>query len=187
MAIRRAFGPRSMALAALVGGAVLLAGCDMVGDKAEPTPTPSPCPTFGWAEGLKAYFPADAELPTAFNADADDCLFHQWSWEAFAWATALIDGKPRFLSLKTMDDLDPNGGGSAPGVLRLTPRSTKAHNLPMEDYDAAFVEADGSVLVGQNGYPVYASVHMNDSYFDTARQNLIVNGGYQGNIEADRL
>jgi hypothetical protein len=35
------------------------------------------------------------------------------------------------------------------------------------------------MLVAQNGYPVYASVHMNKSYFDTARKNLIVNGGYQ--------
>jgi hypothetical protein len=70
-------------------------------------------------------------------------------------------------------------------MLRLVPRSTKAHNLPVEDYDAAFVEADGSVLVGQNGYPVYASVHMTDSYFNTARANLIVNGGYQNNAGAD--
>ena len=43
----------------------------------------------------------------------------------------------------------------------------------------AIVEADGNMLVAQNGYPVYASVHMNKSYFDTARKNLIATGGYQ--------
>ena len=35
------------------------------------------------------------------------------------------------------------------------------------------------MLVAQNGYPVYASVHMNKSYFDTAKKNLIATGGYQ--------
>ena len=178
MATRFALWFRHLALGLALGGSTLLAGCDLIGgDTDEPAAT---CPQgFGWSEGLPRYFNADAQLPTAFAADADDCLFHQWSWEAFSWATAMIDGKPRFMSLKTMDDLDPSPDGTpAPaGMLRLTPRSTKAHNLPVEDYDAAFVEADGSVLVGQNGYPVYASVHMNDSYFDTAKDNLIENAG----------
>ena len=48
----------------------------------------------------------------------------------------------------------------------------------------AIVEADGNMLVAQNGYPVYASVHMNQTYFNTARQNLIVTGGYQ-NAKSD--
>jgi len=37
------------------------------------------------------------------------------------------------------------------------------------------------MLVGPNGYPVYASIHMNDSYFKTAKKNLIINGGYSKN------
>jgi hypothetical protein len=187
MAIRLDHWMRHLALGMVLGGTALLAGCDLLdGYQEEAAAT---CPQgLGWAEGLTRYFDAGAELPTAFGADADDCLFHQWSWEAFSWATAMVDGKPRFLSLKTMDDLDPSPDGTpAPaGMLRLTPRSTKAHNLPVEDYDAAFVEADGSVLVGQNGYPVYASVHMNDSYFDTAKANLIENGGYQANVDTDK-
>src|SRR5688572_24485293 len=184
MATRFGLWLRHMALCLVLGGSALLAGCDMIdGSKDEAAAT---CPQgFGWAEGLPRYFNADAQLPTAFSADADDCLFHQWSWEAFSWATAMVDGKPRFMSLKTMDDLDPDGTPAPAGMLRLSPRSTKAHNLPVEDYDAAFVEADGSVLVGQNGYPVYASVHMNDSYFDTAKENPIENGGYQANVGAD--
>ena len=177
---------RRLLLPLALGATAALAGCDMLDSYGTEKAGAGACPEgFGWAEGLPAHFAPDAKLPTAFGADADDCLFQQWSWEAFSWATAMIDGKPRFMSLNTMDQLDPDGSPSPSGVLRLAPRSTKAHNLPMEDYDAAFVEADGSVLVGQNGYPVYASVHMNDSYFDTARENLIENGGYQNNAGAD--
>ena len=186
MATRLTLWLRRLVLCLVLGGTSVLAGCDLIDGYGTEEAEAATCPEgFGWSEGLPRYFNADAQLPTAFSADADDCLFHQWSWEAFSWATAMIDGKPRFLSLKTMDDLDPNGTTPPAGMLRLTPRSTKAHNLPVEDYDAAFVEADGSVLVGQNGYPVYASVHMNDSYFATAQQNLIVNGGYQNNVGAD--
>ncbi|HEY6816292.1 MAG TPA: hypothetical protein VI168_12190, partial [Croceibacterium sp.] len=173
-----------MALGLALGGTALLAGCNNPGET-EVAATGA-CPQgLGWAEGLTAFFDPAKQFPTTFSADADDCLFQQWSWEAFSWATAMIDGQPRFMSLKTMEQLDPGGNAAPAGVLRLTPRSTKAHNLPVEEYDAAFVEADGSVLVGQNGYPVYASVHMNDSYFTTAQQNLIVNGGYQANVGAD--
>ena len=173
---------RRLALALLLCGTAVLAGCT----GQEEVASASACPQgLGWAEGLPNNFKPDAPFPTAFSADADDCLFQQWSWEAFSWATALIDGTPRFLSLKTMEQLDPDGAAAPAGMLRLTPRSTKAHNLPVEDYDAAFVEADGSVLVGQNGYPVYASVHMNDSYFATAQANLIVDGKYQANAGAD--
>jgi hypothetical protein len=176
---------RRLVLCLVLGGTVVLAGCSAGTDEVE-VAAAGGCPEgFGWAEGLPDYFELNAQFPTEFSADADDCLFQQWSWEAFAWATAMIDGRPRFMSLKTMEQLDPDGAAATTGMLRLTPRSTKAHNLPEEDYDAAFVEADGSVLVGQNGYPVYASVHMNDSYFTTAQENLIVNGGYRANAGAD--
>jgi hypothetical protein len=173
---------RRLALALMLGGTAVLAGCT----GQEEVASAGSCPQgLGWAEGLPNNFKPDAPFPTAFSADADDCLFQQWSWEAFSWATASIDGTPRFLSLKTMEQLNPSGAAAPAGMLRLTPRSTKAHNLPVENYDAAFVEADGSVLVGQNGYPVYASVHMNDSYFTTAQANLIVDGKYQANAGAD--
>jgi len=184
MRIRLVSWLQRMALCLALGMTAALGGCDLLGsDEAE---AGGSCPEgFGWAEGLTAYLQPGAELPTDFSAQADDCLFQQWSWEAFTWATAMVDGKPRFMSLKTMEQLDPDGDEVPAGVLRLTPRSTKAHNLPVEDYDATFVEADGSVLVAQNGYPVYASVHMNDSYFITAQQNLIVDGSYQANAGAD--
>ena len=137
MATRLVLWLRHLALGLALGGTALLAGCDLFsGYDDEPAAS---CPEgLGWAEGLPNFFKADAQLPTTFGDDADDCLFHQWSWEAFSWATAEVDGKPRFMSLKTMEQLDPDGTAPPAGVLRLTPRSTKAHNLPVEDYDATF-------------------------------------------------
>jgi hypothetical protein len=117
----------------------LIAGCNMTGDETEVASAAS-CPQgLGWAEGLPGNANPESEMHTSFTTDADDCLFQQWSWETFVWATAMIDGQPRFMSMKTVDMLDPAYKAPANGgVLRLTPRSTKAHNLPQEDYDAAF-------------------------------------------------
>lgn len=171
-----------------MGGAMLLAAaCNNTGSgEAE---TAATCPEgFGWGEGLPAYLDAGAKLPTSFSATADDCLFHQWAWEAFVWATAPSDDVLRFMTLKTIYDLDGtlNGGqsGSSNGLLNLSPRQSKAH-VGSTEYPGAFVEADGSMLVGPNGYPVYASIHMNDSYFGTAKDNMIANGGYAKNAGGD--
>lgn len=187
MAVFRLFSQlQARTVALLLGGLAVLAACNSAGEGDREVASASACPEgFGWAEGLPGNAGADNPMPTQFSADADDCLFQQWSWETFVWATAMIDGQPRFMSMKTMDMLDPDYQAPAGSALRLTPRSTKAHNLPQEEYDAAFVEADGSVLVAQNGYPVYASVHMNDSYFAAAQANLIATGAYQKNAGAD--
>ena len=143
------------------------------------------CPLTGWAEGLGQFQTPNAAFPTQDTpVGAADCNFHQWSFEAFVWATAMIDGVPRFLTLPTEEDLlTPNLAAAAtlhPRPLELGARSIVAHGLPgFTEGAGAFVEADGNVLVSPNGYPVYTSVHMNAAYFNTAKQNLIVNGGYQ--------
>ena len=152
--------------------------------KAAPDPG---CPGFGWAEGLKQYLPPDAAFPTddTKNPNTPDCIFHQWSWEAFVWATALIDapsgGKlPRFMTLPTPDQLLTPQNAGAPRLLRLAARSNAVHAAATASEGAgAIVEADGNMLVAPNGYPVYASVHMNPTYFRTASENMIANGGYQ--------
>jgi len=145
------------------------------------------CPSFGWAEGLGQYLSPAAAFPTddTKNLDTPDCIFHQWSWEAFVWATALVNGPggtkvPRFMTLPTSDQLLSTQSAAAPRMLRLGARShvLRGQNGFTEGA-GAIVEADGNMMVSQNGYPVYASVHMNPSYFATAKQNLIINGGYQ--------
>jgi len=151
---------------------------------APPPPPDKGCPSNGWEENLPNFLKPAAKFPTQDTpVKAPDCLFHQWSWEAFVWATALDDmGVPRFLSLPTPDDLlaaDPAAGEARPRGLKLAARSLVGAGAPGHVEGAgAIVEADGNVLVGPNGYPVYASVHMNPSYFATAKKNLIVTGGY---------
>ncbi len=158
---------------------------------AQSTPATTPattdlCPMIGWPELLPHFLQPDAAFPTDDTPlGAQDCAFHQWSWEAFVWATALgADGVPRFMTLPTIDDLLPSAtataGKAAPRPLKLGTRSFQAHGTAgYVEGAGAIVEADGNMLVAPNGYPVYASVHMNESYFATAKRNLIVTGGYQ--------
>lgn len=152
--------------------------------KAGTTKTTSTCPPFGWSEGLVAYLKPDAQIPT--QQPKSDCDFHEWSWEAFVWATALdTGGVPRFMTLPTPDDLtgtSVKGKKGAKHVLRLATRTHGIGSTGKAEGAGAIVEADGNMLVAPSGYPVYASVHMNSSYFATAKNNLIVTGGYSKNL-----
>lgn len=146
------------------------------------------CPMMGWSEGLVAYLDKDAKMPTddTRGDNPPDCNFHEWSLEAFVWATALDqDGVPRFVKLHTPDEL--LGGDKAKGgdkTLRLSSRIIN-HAGGVSEGAGAIVEADGNMLVGPNGYPVYGSIHMNDSYFETAKKNMIKDGGYQKGSDSD--
>jgi hypothetical protein len=146
-------------------------------------PADAPCPPLGWKENLANYLKPDAAFPTQNTAgDPHDCDFHEWSWEAFVWANALINGVPRFMTLPTNNDLIGGNAESAKAgsrILKLAARSSTPHGVAgFVEGAGAIVEADGNMLVAPNGYPVYASVHMNPTYFATARKNLIATGGY---------
>lgn len=162
------------------------------------TPNPVPtCPMPGWSEGLAAYLLPNAQFPVDDTAQlpTPDCNFHEWSWEAFAWATALDakTGLPRFMTLRTPDDLFVQVAPVQPLAakvpqLKLGHRavaSVKAAAGTSPEVAGAIVEADGNMLISPNGYPVYASVHMNDSYFATVKKNLIVTGDYEKNPDSD--
>lgn len=144
------------------------------------------CPPSGWQENLINYQNPDSQFPTddTANLPTPDCNFHEWSWEAFVWATALdADGVPRFMALNTPAELSGKLATSkGPKLLRLAQRPLVAAGLT--ESAGAIVEADGNMLVAPNGYPVYASVHMNDSYFNTAKGNLISTGDYQKNPDS---
>jgi hypothetical protein len=152
------------------------------------------CPTFGWAEGLVRNFQQPGSLfpvndtkpnPNDPTAPIPDCNFHMWSFEAFTWATAMNKlNVPRFMTLPTEEDLlNPVqllASTVHPRTLQLAARSIVGHDLPgFTEGAGAFVQADGNVLVAPNGYPVYTSVHMNPTYYATARKNLIATGDYQ--------
>jgi hypothetical protein len=143
------------------------------------------CPRLGWQEFLPTFLKPKATFPTEDTPiGAVDCQFHQWSWEAFAWAIALdARGTPRFLGLPTIGDLSSDKP-SGDRTLTLATRGVHGSGGAIEG-TGAIVEADGNMLVAQNGYPVYASVHMNDSYFRTVRRNRVVTGDYQKNPDSD--
>ncbi|WP_039918481.1 mannan-binding lectin [Cellvibrio mixtus] len=157
-------------------------------DDAKPGATPM-CPSLGWSEGLVRYLQPAAKIPTENTPlNASDCDFHEWSWEAFVWATALIDNSPRFLQFSTPDELLGNQSGllkNGKRVLKLGTRALKPHTNSKAQVAGAIVEADGNMLVSQNGYPVYASVHMNPEYFQTAKNNLIITGDYSKNTDKE--
>lgn len=170
--------------------ATTLAGASVSIAHAAPPPPAKGCPMPGWAEGLGSNFmKPNSAFPTqdTKNIPTPDCNFHQWSWEAFVWAITLVgDGGsavPRFMTLATPDELlgsGDNAGEVKPRPLTLAARAQVFHGSPgFTEGAGAIVQADGNMLVAENGYPVYASVHMNQSYFATARKNLIATGGYQ--------
>lgn len=173
---------------ALVFAALLQPACVL----AQAAPA-APCPTFGWQEGLGRYQAPAAPFPiddTRNPAATTNCTFQQWAAEAFVWATAPdANGMPRFLGLNTPDQLQLGAArrkvAKGKPLLRLGARSLIPHGQAGHAEGAnAIVEADGNMLVAPNGYPVYASAHMNASYFKTAQANLIADGGYQRNPDS---
>ena len=144
---------------------------------ASPTATPSTtCPLgFGWAEGLAQYtaYPAPP-FPTedTANLSAPDCAFHQWSWEAFVWATAIgVDGRARFTSLHNVDELGKKSPpAKGPKPLGLKPRDLKPTGARQNRSGDDPAQAGGGILVDKNGQIVWYSTHMNDAYFAFLQQ-----------------
>lgn len=173
--------------------ATSISGC-FTSEKVQSTstiPVSQNCPIgFGWSEGLVRYLKPDAKMSTQSTAriPTPDCSFHQWSWETFIWANALDENNiPRFMSMQSPNDLllgDKSLIKSSKRTLVLASRAHASKQLDdLIEGAGAIVEADGNMLVAKNGYPVYASVHMNASYFKTAQNNLIINDGYKNNTD----
>src|SRR5256714_7048793 len=141
-----------------------------------PTASPNPtCPKFGWAEGLVNHtgYPAPP-FPTedTANLSAEDCLFHQWSWEAFVWATAIgADGHARFTTLHNGDELGKSPvAAKGPKPLNLKPRDLNPSGARQNRAGDDPAQAGGGILVDQNGQIVWYSTHMNDAYFSFLQQ-----------------
>jgi hypothetical protein len=136
------------------------------------------CPKLGWAEGLVKYtaYPAPP-FPTddTKSLSTQDCSFHQWSWEAFVWATAIgPDGRARFATLHNVDELGakaPAAAAKGPKPLGLKPRDLKPEGPRVNRSDDDPSQAGGGILVDQDGQIVWYSTHMNDVYFKFVQQN----------------
>ncbi|MEY2495235.1 MAG: hypothetical protein QOJ45_1727 [Verrucomicrobiota bacterium] len=148
-----------------------------------PTPSISPgrCPLPGWAEGLVKYTDPATPFPTKDTQNSTppgvDCIFHQWSWEAFVWATAFIEcpgvatKQPRFLCLPNLDGLNnPTLAKSGPKPLVLKPRTLKRRGA-QQDPNFGFQQAGSQgVIIDQTGQAVWYSVHANETYFQFAQK-----------------
>ena len=167
--------PRTLAIAGL-STALLLAGNNLPAQSPTPTPSPGPCPGFGWAEGLVKYinFNPPAAFPTqdTVNSSTTDCVFHQWSWEAFVWATALDStGQPRFLGLGNLDAIGqpPAAKKAAKSPLLLKPRNLKPRGT-QQDLQGDEQAGSKGLLVDQNGQVVWYSAHANPLYYNLVQQ-----------------
>ncbi|MEY2490709.1 MAG: hypothetical protein QOC70_2651 [Verrucomicrobiota bacterium] len=148
-----------------------------------PSPTCPPAPPFppcplgvGWAEGLARYtkYPAPP-FPTGETQSlcAVDCNFHQWSWEAFVWATAIgADGRARFTTLPNGDELGKKAAPTkGPKPLGLKPRDLKPMGARQNRSGDDPAQAGGGLLVDQNGQILWYSTHMNPAYFQFVQKN----------------
>jgi hypothetical protein len=151
--------PRHALIVTLAVAAIGFAGPFSNVASAAPPPPAKGCPPFGWSEGLARFLAPDFPFPTSDTKPipTPDCNFHQWSWEAFVWATALINDPasgtmvPRFMTLATPADLlDKNetAGEPKPRPLTLAARSeTFLGAAGFSEGAGAIVEADGHMLV----------------------------------------
>jgi hypothetical protein len=134
------------------------------------------CPRLGWAEGLVSYtaYPAPP-FPTddTANLNAIDCVFHQWAWEAFVWATAIgPDGRARFTTLSNGEEVGKKpAAAKGPKPLNLKPRDLKPAGARQNKSGDDPAQAGGGVLVDQDGQIIWYSTHMNDIYFNFLQQN----------------
>src|SRR5580704_8822000 len=148
--------PRHALLVTLAIAAIGFAGAIGNVAGAAPPPPAKNCPQFGWSEGLKSFLAPDFPFPTSDTkpVPTPDCNFHQWSWEAFVWATALIKDPsgstvPRFMTLATPADLlntSENAGEPKLRPLTLAARSETFQGLAgFSEGAGAIVEADGNM------------------------------------------
>ncbi len=134
---------------------------------------PSMCPNPGWAEGLATYTDLKTPFPTQDTANnPHDCEFHEWSWEAFVWATAIMPdvNVPRFVTLPTEADFTKmRAAKERATTLVLKPRSLKPKGM-QQDIDEFQQAGSGGVVVDQDGQGLFYSVHMNEAYLKFAKQ-----------------
>lgn len=145
----------------------------------------SSCPPFGWAEGMVRYIDPKTSFPTedTKNNPTDECAFHEWSWEAFVWATAFVPSnpsdpssplQPRFLTLPSLDALGQPArlelARVGPKPLELKPRVTKSFEPGQEPGVNGITQAGSEgILIDQHGQAVYYSQHANPAYYDFLR------------------
>ena len=155
---------------------LLWAGPNLQAQSPTPSAPPAKCPNPGWSEGLIQYthFNPPSAFPTQDTkySQTTDCVFHEWSWEAFVWATAMdSNGQPRFLGLGNLDAIGKSStaakGTKAPLVLK--PRNVKPRGA-QQDLQGDQQAGSNGLLVDQNGQVVWYSAHANPLYYNLVQK-----------------
>lgn len=167
--VRRRRPATSSLLAALALAAAALAACGggpeppaeepAAGDRAANGTAPQPC------EAPAAWFPhSQTPEPDPNQPFASFCDFHQWAWQSFLWLTQEVDGRLRFETFPTVDDVIAGKVASDGGPLRLEVRTQKTDG-PHQGLDEVTQADSLGVLVDHGGRAVYYSQHVNPAMF----------------------
>lgn len=138
-------------------------------------------------EAPDSWFPSTQTQPfdpSTFPGDsATNCDFHQWSWQTFLWLTQDVKGRMRFMTFPGEADLfNPADFTREPALLaevmktpkariQLRVRAVKSKDSALTNADSIAQAGGGGVLVDQNGFPVFYSVHFDPVFYEFVRKN----------------
>lgn len=138
-------------------------------------------------EAPDAWFPSTQTKPfnpASFPGDsATNCDFHQWAWQTFLWLTQDVKGRLRFTTFPGEADLfNPADFTREPMLLaelmkqprprmQLRVRAVKDKKSSLKNADSIAQAGGGGVLVDQNGFPVFYSVHFDPVFYEFVRKN----------------
>jgi len=115
------------------------------------------CPPVGWQENLKTLLSPTAPVPTRpRRAGRADCQFHEWSWEAFVWATAPdANGVPPLPLAAHAERPAPAGSGcrqAGRAPVQARRRSVQGARMRATPRARRVRRGGRNVMVGANGY-----------------------------------
>lgn len=162
--------PAAAALAVLT----LLAACSKApetptGGSGDSATTPSPAPAAtgpGACTAPASWFPHSQTPEPDPNQPFDSfCAFHQWAWQSFLWLTQTTNGKLRFETFPTVEDVIAGKDTSGTrGPLKLAVRTQKVDG-PNQSLDEVAQADSLGVLVDHGGRAGYYSQYVNPQMF----------------------
>lgn len=94
------------------------------------------------------------------------CDFHHWAWQSFLWLTQTTDGKLRFETFPTVEDVISGKDTSGTrGVMKLAVRTQKVDG-PHQSLDEVAQADSLGVLVDHGGRAVYYAQYVNPLMFE---------------------
>ena len=162
--------PRRFAALGLAAAVMLLAACGTAPETPD-APTPGTAArngtsTPGGCAASTSWFPHSQTPEPNPNQPFDSfCAFHQWAWQSFLWLTQTTDGKLRFETFPTVEDVITGKDTSATrGTMRLAVRTQKVDG-PHQSLDEVAQADSLGVLVDHGGRAVYYAQYVNPLMF----------------------